>query len=63
MSHAFLVASNIRIGRTETAVRAAERLVEIAPGFTVSSVVQAGLWRQPLTDYLADSLREAGIPE
>jgi len=61
--HAYLVASHVNLGRLDAARTAAGRLLKIAPGFTVSDVVQMDLWRPSLMEALAAALRKAGLPD
>ncbi|MER8441216.1 hypothetical protein NKH36_32260 [Mesorhizobium sp. M1312] len=61
--HATLVAAHANLDRLDAARTAAERLLEIAPGWTISSFVRMDLVRPHLMDGFATTLRKAGLPE
>jgi tetratricopeptide (TPR) repeat protein len=61
--HAGLVAGHVNLDRPDAARAAAQRLLEIAPGFTVSGFVRMDLVRPALMEALAEALRKAGLPE
>ena len=61
--HALLVASQVNLDNLDAARVVAERLLEIAPGFTISSFVRADYWGPSLMQKLATALRKAGLPE
>ena len=48
VSHAYLVASHVKLGNLAPARTAAQRLLEIAPGFTVGGFVRMDLFRPSL---------------
>ncbi len=58
-----LLASHVNLDNLEAARVAANQLMAIAPGFTISGFVRADYWRPPLMKMLADALRTAGLPE
>ena len=60
--HACLVASHVNLGRLDAAHAAARRLLEVAPGFTVSDFVRMDLVRPALMEPFATALRKAGLP-
>ena len=62
--HAYLVASHVNLGRLDAARAAAQRLLEIAPGFTIGGFVRMDLFRAPaLMEAVRAALRKAGLPE
>jgi adenylate cyclase len=61
--HVFLVASNVKLGRLDSARAAALRLLEIAPNFTIGNFERIGYIRQHLIEQIVNSLRTAGLPE
>jgi adenylate cyclase len=61
--HAFLVAGNVNLGRLDAARMAAERLLEIAPGWTIGSFVRMKFMRPQLMDGFAETLRQVGLPD
>jgi adenylate cyclase len=61
--HTGLVAGHVNLDRLDAARAAAQRLLEIAPGFTVSGFVRMDLVRPALMDAFAVALRKAGLPE
>jgi adenylate cyclase len=61
--HVFLVASNVKLGRLDIARAAAERLLGIAPAFTIGTFERIGYIRRPLVDEVANALRTAGLPD
>ena len=63
MLHAYLVASHVNLGHLDAARAAAQRLLEIAPGFTIGAFVRMDLLRPALMEALAAALRKAGLPE
>ncbi len=63
VSHAYLVASQVNLGNLAAARAAAQQLLEIAPGFTVSGFVRMDLFRPELMSTLGIALRKAGLPE
>jgi hypothetical protein len=62
-SHMLLAATLVQIGRTEEAKRAAQRLVELQPGYTIGSMCAALPIAPVLAAPLSDALRAAGLPE
>jgi adenylate cyclase len=60
--HVFLVASNAKIGRLDLARGAVQRLLEIAPTFTIGNFEQIGYIRQPLVGEIVSQLQIAGLP-
>jgi TolB-like protein len=60
---ALLVVSHANLDRFDLAHEAANRLLEIAPNFTISSFVQADYWGASSMQVLADALRKVGLPE
>ena len=61
--HAALAASNASLDRLDEAHAAAKRLLEIAPGWTISSFEKMHLFRPGQTAIMAAALRKAGLPE
>jgi adenylate cyclase len=61
--HAYLVASHIKLGRPDAARAAAQRLLEIAPAFTIGAFARMGFVRQALMDAFVQALQKAGLPE
>jgi adenylate cyclase len=61
--HVFLVASNVKLGRLDLARAAAQRLIEIAPAFTIGNFERIGYIPRPLVDQVAGALRIAGLPD
>ena len=61
--HAYLVASYVNLGRFDAARAAAQRLLEIAPAFTIGAFARMGFVRQALMDAFVQALRKAGLPE
>ena len=61
--HAYLVASNVNLGRFDAARAAAQRLLEIAPAFTIGAFARMGFVRQALMDAFVEALQKAGLPE
>ncbi len=61
--HASLVASYANLGRLVAARTAAARLLEVAPGWTISEFVRMDVVRPQLMHGLAAALRKAGLPE
>ena len=61
--HAYLVASQVSLGRLDAARAAAGRLKEIAPGFTISGFAGMGAFGQSSMERLADAWRQVGLPE
>ena len=61
--HAYLVASHVNLGRFDAARAAAQRLLEIAPAFTIGGFARMGFVRQALMDAFVQALRKAGLPE
>jgi adenylate cyclase len=53
--HAYLVASQINLGAVDAARAAAQRLLEIAPAFTIGAFARM--------DFVRPALRKAGLPE
>jgi tetratricopeptide (TPR) repeat protein len=62
VNHAFLVASYARLERIGEARAAAQRLLEIAPDFTVISFKRMQIMRESSLEALSDELRKAGLP-
>jgi tetratricopeptide (TPR) repeat protein len=60
--HAYLVASYIGLGNVSAARGAAQRLLEVAPAFTIEGFVRMDLFRAQLMKRLAASLEAAGLP-
>jgi len=63
VTHAYLVASHVNLGNLEAGRAAARRLLEVAPAFSVSGFERMNLFRPPLMDALAATLRTAGLPD
>jgi len=61
--HASLVAALASLGRLDAARAAATRLLEVAPGWTVSGFLHMDLVRAELMAQMASALRTAGLPE
>jgi TolB-like protein len=61
--HAYLAASHAMLGNHDAARAAAQRLLEIAPAFSVNAFERMDLFRPPLMKALAAALRTAGLPE
>jgi TolB-like protein/DNA-binding winged helix-turn-helix (wHTH) protein len=60
--HAYLIAAYVELGRHQAARAAADRLLEIAPGFTVARFTNMKVFRPPLMERMALALRQAGLP-
>ena len=61
--HVGLVAGHAELGHLDAARKAAARLLEVAPGWTIESFVRMDLVRPNLMDKFAVALRKAGLPE
>jgi adenylate cyclase len=61
--HAFLIASQVGLGRIEDGKASAARLLELAPGFTVGGFAKMAFTRAEWIEALASGLRRAGLPE
>ncbi|ARQ13624.1 adenylate cyclase 4 (plasmid) [Rhizobium etli] len=61
--HASLVASYASLDRLEAARAAGRRLLEVAPGWTISAFVRMDVVRPQLMEGMASALRKAGLPE
>lgn len=61
--HAYLVASQINFGAVDAARAAAQRLLEIAPAFTIGAFARMEFVRPALMDVFVQALRKAGLPE
>ena len=61
--HAYLVVGHIYLDRLDAAGMAAQRLLEVSPGFTVSDFERMDLWRPATTQSFAAALRKAGLPQ
>ncbi|MEP6828451.1 MAG: winged helix-turn-helix domain-containing protein [Aestuariivirga sp.] len=61
--YALLVASQVNLGRYDLANKAVDRLLEIAPDFTISGFVRADYWGQSLMQELAAALLKTRLPE
>ena len=61
--HSLLIASQVNLEKYGLANRAAERLLEIAPSFTIANFVKADYWGQPHMQKLAEALRKTSLPE
>jgi hypothetical protein len=51
------------LGRHEAAAAAATRLLEVAPGWTISGFVRMAVMRPERMNQLAAGMRKAGLPE
>lgn len=58
-----LVASHVNLDNFDSARAAANQLLAVAPGFTISGFVRADYWRPPLMKMLAAALRKSGLPD
>ena len=63
VAHVYLVASQVGLGNVEAVRAAADRLLEVAPKFSVDAFVRMRQFRPPLMEGLAAALRRAGLPE
>jgi adenylate cyclase len=63
LGHALLVASHANLDRLDAARAAAQRLIEIAPDFTVTGFLRMNLVRPSLMNALAEALRKAALPD
>jgi TolB-like protein len=63
VAHVYLVASQVGLGNAEAVRAAADRLLEVAPKFSVDAFVRMRQFRPPLMEGLAAALRRAGLPE
>ena len=61
--HALLIACNVRLARIDAARIAGQRLLSIAPDFTVSGFARMEIMRPQFWGVITDALREAGLPE
>jgi TolB-like protein len=61
--HVFLVASELRLGRLDAARAAADRLIEIAPQFTISGFARMRHLCQSSMEKITESLSTAGLPK
>jgi TolB-like protein/class 3 adenylate cyclase/tetratricopeptide (TPR) repeat protein len=62
LSYALLAAAHANLGSLDAAHAAAGRLLEIAPGSTVGSLLRAGWTPQASLESFAAALRKAGLP-
>ena len=59
-----LACANAQLGRHEEAKKAADRLIDYIPGYSVSAVEKNPMFSDPaFAKKLVDSLRLAGLPE
>ncbi len=63
VTYAYLIVGLVTIGRVDAAEATAQRLLEIAPAFTVSGFARMQVFRPPLTDQLTAALRTTTLPE
>jgi len=63
VTHAYLVASLVRLGNIDAAHSAASRLLEVAPAFSIDAFVRMGQFRATLMEGLAVALKAAGLPQ
>ena len=61
--HAFLIASQVGLGRIEDGKASAARLLELAPDFTVGGFAKMAFTRAEWIEALVSGLRRAGLPE
>ena len=61
--HAFLVASQVGLGRIEDAKASAARLLELAPAFTVGGFAKMAFTRAEWMEAMVSGLRRVGLPE
>ncbi|MEQ1953039.1 adenylate/guanylate cyclase domain-containing protein [Mesorhizobium sp. CN2-181] len=61
--HVSLVAGRSSLGQLDATQKAAARLLEVAPGWTIGSFVRMDLVRPNLMEKFAVALRKAGLPE
>jgi len=57
------VASHVNLGRFDAARAVAQRLLEIAPAFTIGAFARMGFVRQALMEAFVQALRKAGLPD
>jgi hypothetical protein len=62
VAHVYLVASQVGLGNAEAVRAAADRLLEVAPTFSVDAFVRMRQFRPPLMEGLAAALRRACLP-
>jgi len=58
-----IVASHVNLGRFDAARAVAQRLLEIAPAFTIGAFARMGFVRQALMEAFVQALRKAGLPD
>lgn len=63
VAYAYLVVAHVRLGNQIAARTVANRLLEVAPGFSVTAFARKDLYRPPLMAGLVAALREAEMPE
>ena len=61
--HAFLIASQVGLGRIEDGKASAARLLELAPDFTVGGFAKMAFTRAEWIEAFVSELRRAGLPE
>jgi adenylate cyclase len=62
LAHVLLAATQARIGRLDAAKAAAERVLELQPGFTIGGLCAAFALDPSLATPLSEALSEAGLP-
>jgi hypothetical protein len=62
-AHMFLVATHAALGRSDAAGSAAEHVLQLEPGHTISKMCAALDLHASIATPLAAALREAGLPE
>jgi Tfp pilus assembly protein PilF len=62
LAHVLLAATQVRVGRLDAAKSAAERVLELQPGFTISGLCASFDIHPLLATPLTEALIEAGLP-
>lgn len=61
--HGYLIVSQVNLGRMDLAPTACERLLQVAPAFTVGAFARMAHVRPETMSVLVAGLRKAGLPE
>jgi adenylate cyclase len=62
LAHVLLAATQVRVGRLSAAKSAAERVLELQPGFTISGLCASFDLHPSLASPLSEALKEAELP-
>ena len=61
-AHMLLAATHARLGRVDAAMKAANRVLELEPGYTISGWCAALDLHKSVAEPLSEALRMAGLP-